>query len=73
MYIKLVKEWVSILRHRRCENHDLIQFADAFHEGVNSWSLDHIHIVILAFNLDRNGKVGLVQNLEAELEYVLTG
>lgn len=48
----------------RCGKHyDLVQLANPLHKLVDAWTLDHVHIVILALDFNRNCKVGLVQYL----------
>lgn len=49
----------------RCSKHDhLIKLPYPFHELIHTWPLDDINIMQLAFDLHRNGKVGLVEHLE---------
>lgn len=41
--------------------HDhLIKLANPLHELIHTRSFDHIHIVILAFDLHGNGEIGLM-------------
>jgi hypothetical protein len=53
----------AYLGNRGGEDNNFIQLADPLHELVDTGSLDNIYVVILAFNLDGDGKVGLVQDL----------
>lgn len=49
----------------RCSKHDnLIQLADPLHKLIYAWTLDNVYVVVLAFDFDRDGKVGLMQYLE---------
>ena len=50
----------TYLRHRSGKDNNFIQFSHAFHELVHTGPLDYINVMILAFNLDRYGKVGLM-------------
>ena len=45
------------------EYHNLIELADAFHELVHSWSLDHIDVVVVALDFNGYCEVSLVQDL----------
>jgi hypothetical protein len=45
------------------EDNNFVQLADALHELVDAWSLDDVYVVVLAFDLNGNGEVGLVQDL----------
>lgn len=51
------------LGHRGREDDHLIQLADAFHELVDPGSFDDVDVVILTFDLDGDGEVGLMENL----------
>lgn len=51
------------LRDRRCEHYNLVQLANSLHELIDAWSLYHIDVVVVTLNLDRDGEVGLMQNL----------
>lgn len=69
MNLSALSEKVAIdpshLRHGGCKHNNLVQFANSLHERIDPGSLDHIHIVVLTLNLDWNGEVGLVKNLDA--------
>ena len=54
---------VTYFRYRRCENNNFVQLADSLHESVHAGAFDHVDIVILAFNLHRNSKISLMENL----------
>jgi hypothetical protein len=73
--VELVEQWVTVLRtlaptSKRCgrtylgnrggKDNNFIQLANPLHELVDTWSLDDIYVVVLAFNLDGDGEVGLV-------------
>lgn len=51
------------LRDRGCENNDFIKLANPLHELIHARSLDHVHIVVLPFDLHGNGEVGLSKDL----------
>jgi len=53
-------ESFAYLRDGGGEDNDFIQLADTLHELVDAGSLDDIHIVVLAFNLNRDSEVGLM-------------
>ena len=46
----------------RKDNH-FVQFPDTFHELIDSGSFDHVNIVVLAFDLYRNGEIRTLKNL----------
>jgi hypothetical protein len=45
------------------EHNNFVQLAHSLHKLVDTRTLDNIHVMVLAFNLDGNGEVGLVQDL----------
>lgn len=45
---------------RSCKYHNLIELANALHELIDAWSFDDIYIMILALNLHRYRKIGLI-------------
>lgn len=61
--IELVKKWVAIFTNGRGEDNDFIEFADALHELVDAGTFDDIHVMIGAFDFDRDGEVGLMEEL----------
>lgn len=42
------------------KNHHFIKFSHPLHELIDSWSLDHVHIMVLAFYFYRDCEVGLM-------------
>lgn len=50
----------SHLGDRRCENDDFIQLAHPLHELIDTRPLNHVNVMIVSFDLYRNGKIGLV-------------
>ncbi len=76
MNVQLIQKRVTILEYvrremeygpgvthfgNRCsENDDFIKLAHTFHELIHTRAFDHVHIVILPLNLDRDCEVGLV-------------
>jgi hypothetical protein len=50
----------AYLGNRGGEDDNFIQLAYPLHELVDTWSLDDIYVVVLAFNLDGDGEIGLV-------------
>ena len=50
----------AYLGNRRCKHNNFIQFTHSLHESIYTRPLDDIDIMVLALNLDRNRKVGLV-------------
>ena len=52
------------LGDRCCEDDDLIEFANALHELIDTRPFDDINIVILALDLHWNREVGLVEDLK---------
>ena len=54
---------MTYLRYGCCENDNFVKFTNSLHERIHTWSLDHIYIVILAFNFYRNGEIGLMEDL----------
>lgn len=54
---------MTYLGHRGSEDYNLVQLAYPLHEIIHTWSLYHVHIVVLPFNLHRNSEVRLVQDL----------
>jgi len=65
VYVELVEQRITVLGYRGREDDDLIQLPDSLHEGVDARSLDDVDIVVLAFDLDRDCEVRLVQYLLA--------
>jgi hypothetical protein len=79
MDVQLVQKWVAVLQTlvlETCRNwaktyfgdgcgeHDnFIQLAHPLHELIDTRTLDNVYVVVLAFNLDRNGEVGLMKDL----------
>lgn len=51
------------LRNRSSEHYNLIELADTLHELVHTRPFDDINIVECTLNLDRYGKVGLMEDL----------
>ena len=49
------------------EYHNLIELADAFHELVHSWSLDHIDVVVVALDFNGYCEVSLVEDLDTSV------
>lgn len=48
--------------------HDnFVEFTNTLHELVHAWPLDDINIVVCPFNLDWNGEVCLMEDLNREL------
>jgi hypothetical protein len=76
MNVELVKQRVTVLQklaptsknceggaylgNRGGEDDNFIQLAYPLHELVDTWSLDDIYVVVLAFNLNGDGEIGLV-------------
>ena len=58
--VQLIQKWVAVFGYRGRENDNFVDFANALEEGIDTWSLDYVDIVILTFNFNRNCKVGLV-------------
>lgn len=50
-------------RDRCSKDHHFVQFPDTFHELIDSGSLDHVNIVVLAFDLYRNSEIRTFENL----------
>lgn len=46
-----------------CKDNNFIKLADSLHELINAWPLDDIDIVVVALNLYRDRKVGLMEDL----------
>lgn len=54
---------------RSCKHYNLVELANALHELIDARSFDDIYIMVLALNLYRYRKIGLIQYLRT-LEYV---
>lgn len=63
-YRPLAKVVSPYLRDRSGEDNHLVQLAHSLHELIDTRPLDHIHVVILSFDLDGDSEIGLMQYLE---------
>lgn len=63
VYVKLIQQRVAVLGNRRGEDDHLVKLSDSFHECINARAFDDIDVVVLPFDLDRDGEISLVQNL----------
>ena len=50
----------TYLGNRCSENNNFVKLSNSFHESVDAGSLNHVHIMVLAFNLYRYSEVGLM-------------
>lgn len=66
--VQLIEERVTILGHRRCEDHNLVELANSLHELVDAWPLDDIDIMVVALDFYRYREVGLVKDLERAVD-----
>ena len=62
-FVSSVKNHKTYLRDRSSEHNNFIQLANPLHKLIDAGTLDNVYVVVLAFNLDRNGEVGLMQYL----------
>lgn len=62
--VELIENRVAVFGDGGCEDHDLVQLADSFHEGVDARSFDDVDVMVLAFNLDWYREVCLVEDLD---------
>ena len=53
----------AYLGHGRSKNNNLVQLAHPLHERIHPRPFDDIDIMVLAFDLDGYGEIGLVENL----------
>ena len=53
----------TYLGYGGCENYNFIKLANSLHELVDTWSLNDVHIVEIAFDLDRYCEISLMQYL----------
>lgn len=53
------------------ENNHFVQFAHSLHELVDARSLDHVDIVVLALDFDRNGEIRALQNLQSTVSPIV--
>ena len=67
MDVELIQERISVLADRRGKYYNLVQLADSLQKRVDTGSLDNIDVVILALDLDWDGKVGLVKDLRTHI------
>lgn len=63
MNVQLVQKRIPVLGHRGREDDHLVQLSHAFHELIDPGSLDHVDVVQLPFDLDRDGEVGTFEDL----------
>ncbi len=56
MYEKII----AYLRHGGCEHNNLIKFTDSFHKLIHTRPLDHIDIMIITLDLNRDCEICLV-------------
>ena len=61
--VELVQQRVAIFRDRCCEDHDLVQLANALQERIHTRPFDDINVVRLPFDLDWYREIGLMENL----------
>lgn len=62
-WITMCRRSATHLGDRGCEHDHFVQFTDPFHELIDSWSLDHVDVVILTFDFDRNSEVSSLEDL----------
>jgi hypothetical protein len=60
-----VQSFNEYLRNRSSEHYNLIELANTLHELVHTRPLYDINIMERTLNLDRYGKVGLMENLNS--------
>lgn len=61
----------SYLGHRGRKDDHLVQLAHSFHKLIHPRPFDDVDIMVLAFNLDGDGEVGLVQDLRSSGQIAL--
>ena len=54
---------ITNLAQTSSEHNDFVDLADTLEEGIDSWTLDHVDIVVLALDLYRDCEVCLVEDL----------
>lgn len=54
----------TYLGYRRCKDNYFVQFTHPFHELIHARTLDNVHVMIVALNFNRNGKISLVEYLQ---------
>lgn len=62
---------ITYLRNGRSEYHNFVQLANSLHEFINTRSFYDVYVVIVSFNLNRDGEICLVQDLLTMLEHML--
>ena len=61
--VQLIEERVAVFWYRGGEHNDLVDFANALEESIDTGALDYVDVVVLTFDLDRDSEVGLVKDL----------
>lgn len=62
--IKLVQKRVPILADGRGKDDNFIELTNTLHELINARSLNDVHVVVGSFDFDRDGEVGLMEELQ---------
>lgn len=65
--VELVQERVAVFAYGCSENDDFVDFTDALEESIDTRAFNDIDVVVLTFDFNGNGEVGLVQNLERQI------
>lgn len=63
VYIQLVEERVTVLGHRGSEDHHFVDFAHSLEKCIDAGPFYDIDVVVLAFDLDGNSKICLMEDL----------
>lgn len=63
VYIQLVEERVTVLGHRGGEDHHFVDLAHSLEKCIDAGPFYDIDVVVLAFDLDGNSKICLVEDL----------
>jgi hypothetical protein len=65
--VELVEEGIAVFGYRCGEDDNFVDLADTFQESINARAFDYVDIVVLSFNFDGNGEIGLVEDLTEEI------
>ena len=63
--VELVEQRVAVLGHRGGEDDDFVELAHALEESVDARAFYYVDVVVLAFDLDGDGHVRLMEDLSS--------
>ena len=59
----MIQQRIAVFGHRSGEDNNFVELSDPLEEGIDTGPLDDVDIVVLALNLNRYGKVRLMEDL----------